>query len=72
MKNAFFEGFLLKHHFLRACHFGSDWIVFIKSEIIIVTGISWPVSYDKWKVPIEETGDTHVSSVNFETPSFMY
>ena len=51
MKNAFFQEFLLKHHFLRACHLGSLLIILIKSEIIIMTGIFWPVSFDKWKVP---------------------
>ena len=50
-ENAFFQEFLLKHHFLRVCHLGSLWIVLIKSEIIIMTGIFWPVSFDKWKVP---------------------
>ena len=26
----------------------SDWIVLIKSEILITTGMVWPVSSDKW------------------------
>ena len=29
----------------------SGWIVFIKSEIFITTGMAWPVSSDTWKVP---------------------
>ena len=69
MKNAFFQEFLLKPHFRRACHLGFDWIVLIKSEIVILTGIFWPVSSDKWKVP---QMDTYVFSVNFETPRFTY
>ena len=26
-------------------------IVLIKSEILVTTGMAWPVSSDKWKVP---------------------
>ena len=54
MKNAFFQEFLLKHYLLRACYLGFDWsgwIVLIKSEILIMTGMVWPVSSDKWKAP---------------------
>ena len=46
MKNAFFQEFLLKHHLLRACYLGfdwSDWIVLMKSEILIMTGMVCPV-----------------------------
>ena len=31
----------------------SDWIVLRNSEILITTGIVWPVSYDKWKAPLQ-------------------
>ena len=73
MKNAFFQEFFLKHHFLRARHLGFDWIVLIKSKIIILTGIfSGRSVLTSGKCPIEETGDTCVSSVNFETPRFAY
>ena len=47
MENAFFQEFSLKHHFLRACYLGSDWfdwIVLIKSEILILTGMVWVVN----------------------------
>ena len=30
----------------------SDWIVLRNSEILITTGIVWPVSSDKWKAPL--------------------
>ena len=30
----------------------SGWIVLIKSEILIMTGMVWPVSSDKWKAPL--------------------
>ena len=56
MKNAFFQEFLFKHHLLRARYLGfdwSDWIVLIKSEILIMTGMVWPGSSDKWKAPWE-------------------
>ena len=39
----------------RACYLGFDWsswIVLIKSEILITTRMIWPVSSDKWKVPL--------------------
>ena len=48
----FSKGLLLKNHLLRAHCLGfdwSDWIVFIKSEILITTGMVWPVSSEKWK-----------------------
>ena len=47
----------LKHHLLCACYLGfdwSDWIVLIKSGILIMTGIVWPVSSDKWKAPLDK------------------
>ena len=31
----------------------SDWIVLRNSEILITTGIVWPVSSDKWKAPLQ-------------------
>ena len=31
---------------------GSGWRVFIKTEIIIATGMVWPVSSDKWTAPL--------------------
>ena len=37
---------------LRANYLGfniSGWVVLIKSEILITTGMVWPVSSDKWK-----------------------
>ena len=53
---SFFQEFLLKNHLLRAYYLGFDisgWIVLIKSEILITTGMVWQVSSDKWKVPLE-------------------
>ena len=50
----FFQEFLLNNHLLRAYYLGFDrssWIVLIKSEILITTGMVWPVRSDKWKVP---------------------
>ena len=47
----------LKHHLLCACYLGfdwSDWIVLIKSGILIMTGIVWQVSSDKWKAPLDK------------------
>ena len=45
----------MKTHFRCAYYSkfdGSDWIVLIKSEILIATGmVRWPVSSDKWKAP---------------------
>ena len=58
MKLAFSKGFLLKNHLLRANYKGfvwSGWIVLIKSESLITTGVAWPVSSGKWKAP-EDTG----------------
>ena len=42
--------FKKKKHLLRAYYLGFDWsgwIVFTKSEILITTGMVWPVSSDK-------------------------
>ena len=50
----FFRGFLLKNYLLPAHCLGFDWsgwIVLINSEILITTGMVWPVSSDKWKAP---------------------
>jgi len=50
----FFKEFLMKNHLLRAYHLRFDWsscIVLINSEILIVTGMVWPVHSDKWKPP---------------------
>ena len=50
----FFQEFLLKNHFPRACYLGFDlsgWRVLVEREIIIATGMVWPVSSDKWKAP---------------------
>ena len=52
MKSAFFKGFLLKKLsasciILRIWLIG--WTVLIKSEILIATGMVWPVSSDKRK-----------------------
>ena len=55
---SFFQEFLLKNHLLRANYLGfniSGWIVLIKSEILITTGMVWPVSSDKWKAPLVST-----------------
>ena len=30
----------------------SSWIFLIKSEIVITTGMVWPLSSDKWKAPL--------------------
>ena len=46
----------MKYYFLRACYLGLDWsgwIVLIKSEILITTGMTFPVKSDKWKAPWE-------------------
>ena len=51
----FFQEFLLKNHLLGTYYLGFDWSgwrVFIKSEIIIATGMVWPVSSDEWKAPL--------------------
>ena len=53
---SFFPEFLLKNHLLCANYLGfniSGWIVLIKSEILIMTGMVWQVSSDKWKAPLE-------------------
>ena len=52
----FSQEFLLKNHLLRAWYLGFDWsgwIVLIKSEILVTTGMVWLVSSDKWKAPIK-------------------
>ena len=44
---SFFQEFLLKSHLLYAYYLEFDksgWIVLIKSEILIMTGMVWPVS----------------------------
>ena len=51
---SFFQELLLKSHLLHAYYlefYRSGWIVLIKSEILIMTGMVWPVSSDKWKAP---------------------
>ena len=53
--NRLFPGVLLKNHLLPAYYLGFDWcnrIVLINSEILITSGRVWPVSSDKWKVPL--------------------
>ena len=53
----FFQRVLFKNHLLRAYCLGFDWsgwIVLIKSEILITTGMVWPVSSGKWKVPFSQ------------------
>ena len=53
-KSAFSKGFLVKNRLLLAYYLGFDWpgwIVLIRSEILITTGMVWPVSSDKWKAP---------------------
>ena len=45
-------GFFQSFFFASSIGFDwSGWIVFIKSEIFITTGMAWPVSSDKCKVP---------------------
>ena len=44
----------MKNDFLRSYYLGFDWsgrIALIKSKIFITTGMSWPISSDKWKAP---------------------
>ena len=53
---SFFQEFLLQNHLLRAYYFGFDisgWIVLIRSEIAITTGMVRQVSSDKWKAPLD-------------------
>ena len=55
MKLAFSKGFFLKNHLLREYYLEFDWsswIVLIKNEILIMTGMVWPVSSDKCKAPL--------------------
>ena len=45
----------MKNDFLRSYYLGFDWygrIALIKSKIFITTGITWPISSDKWKAPL--------------------
>ena len=44
----------MKNYFLHARYLGFDlsgWITLIKIEILITTGMTWPVISDKWKAP---------------------
>ena len=53
-RNGLFPEGLLKNHLLRAYYLWFDWsgwIVLIKSQILITTGMVWPVSSGKWKAP---------------------
>ena len=55
-KKGFFQEFLTKSDFLRVYYLWFDWsgwIALIKSKIFITTGMSWPVSSDKWKAPLD-------------------
>ena len=54
-KIGFFQEFLLKNVLLRVYYLGLDWSgsrVLIEREIILATGMVWPVSSDKWKAPL--------------------
>ena len=54
LKGAFHFENEMKNVLLRAYYLGFDWSgwkVLIKSEIIIATGMVWPVRSDKWKAP---------------------
>jgi len=70
------QSFWWKNHLLRAYYLGfvwSGWIVLIKKEILIVTGIVWPVSYSKWKAPLDQ-GQKLVPSgftLGMRTPDFF-
>ena len=49
-KKRLFQRVLVKNHFLCAHYLGFDlygWIVLIKSEILTMMGMVWPVSSDK-------------------------
>ena len=74
MKNAFFQEFLLKHHFLRACYLGSDrQRVLIKSEILLMTGMVWPVSSNNQSArPVTLKWDRLFPRVFAEKPSPSY
>ena len=68
IKSAFSKGFLVKNRLLLAYYLGFDWpgwIVLIRSEILITTGMVWPVSSDKWKAPSD-------SLSNFRFVSFYF
>ena len=52
--NAFSKSFFMNNHLLHESYVGfhqSGWIVLIKSEILIMTGMVWLVSSDRWKMP---------------------
>ena len=53
-ETGFFQRVFLKNHLLRSHYLGFDWsgwIVLIKSEILITTGMVWSVSSGKWQGP---------------------
>ena len=55
MESAFSKRFLLKNHLLCEYYLEFDlssWIVLIRNEILITTGMILPVSSDKWKAPL--------------------
>ena len=57
----FFQEFLIKPHLLRGYYLTFDWsgwIVLIKSEFLITTGMVWQVSSDKWKAPLAFDNNT--------------
>ena len=56
----------MKNDFLCAYYLAFDWsgwVAFIKSKILIMKGISWPVSSDKWKAPLASMYQTKYDSV---------
>ena len=68
IKSAFSKGSLVKNHLLRAYCLGFDWpgwIVLIRSEILITTGMVWPVSSDKWKAPSDSLSSFRFVSFYF-------
>ena len=68
MKKAFSKNFFFNENSSPPCILFKVWliwwIVLIKSEILIATGMVWPVSSDKWKAPlgyeIEDEADSSV------------
>ena len=53
----FFQEFLMKNYFFGAYYLEFDrsgWIALILSEILIKTGMSWPVSSGKFKAPFNK------------------
>ena len=57
----FFRDFLMKTYLLRGYYLRFDWsgwIVLIKSEFLITTGMVWQVSSDKWKAPLASDNHT--------------